>query len=147
MKQSLFFDFYRLIDEQQLSCFFAIPFLNTTLPAFLSRAFQGAYTLFRDSSEKFDKDDCLTWRQKRWRWHFAVDGLKVNNGFLIFDGIAFARKKRNGYYKSAFIFLFVFFLSPQTVIRNRFLARKQIDFLLPILDWLCFLTEKPPLIR
>lgn len=78
---------------------------------------------------------------------FAVVGLKVNNGFLIFDGITFARKKRNGNYKSAFIFLFVFFLSPQTVIRNRFFARKQIDFLLPILDRLCFLTEKPPLIR
>ena len=60
MKQSLFFDFYRLIDEQQLSCFFAIPFLNTTLPVFLSRTFQGAYTLFRDSSDRFDKDDCLT---------------------------------------------------------------------------------------
>ena len=103
MKQSLFFDFYRLIDEQQLSCFLQSLFWTLRSLYFLSSTFQGAYTLFRDSSDKFDKDDCLTWRPKRWCDIFAAVCLKVNNGSLVFNGITFARKKRNGNYKSAFI--------------------------------------------
>lgn len=145
---NLFFWFLPTYWQTTAILLFAIPFLNTTLPVFLSRTFQGAYTLFRDSSDKFDKDDCLTWRPKRWRWRFCRSRFKRNSGSLIFNGITFARKKRNGNYKSAFILLFVFYVSTQTVIRNRdFYARKQIDFLLPILDWLCFLTEKIAHIR
>ena len=73
---NLFFWFLPTYWRTTAILFFAIPFLNTTLPVFLSRTLQGAYTLFRDSSDKFDKDDCLTWRPKRWRWHFCRSRFK-----------------------------------------------------------------------
>lgn len=148
MKQSLFLIFTDLLtnnsylvfcnpfSEHYAPCIFK-PHVSRSLYALLETRPTGSIKTIAWPDTRSDDGDI-----------FAVIGLKVNNGSLIFNGITFARKKRNGNYKSAFILLFVFYVSTQTVIRNRdFYARKQIDFLLPILDWLCFLTEKPPLIR